>query len=218
MGSNITYVDFRTSRSVGDAPPPAYKPHLVLPGLREPAYSPIRNGAVPHMENAGYRSGPTQSIDHLSGAYGFSTHGFMSSQIVRNVKCRIREISARQFVKYNRLMGRPLKWHGMTDLGIRLEVVREVRKGGGRGEFAKEVEISDSAYSNYLFDTKRAGFSIDDIVRLCDRYRVSLDWVVRGILDHMPYNDAVRFDEKFKELRARVDGANALMGVAAAEA
>lgn len=121
-------------------------------------------------------------------------------------------------------MAKPIKWHGMTDLGMRLEVIREVRTDDGHGNFQgrvkfyREAGIGDSAYSNYLFDHDRSGFELQTIVDMCDKHGASLDWIVRGISNLMPYDDAAKFNAKLEEIRARVEAANVAEGWVAPQA
>lgn len=121
-------------------------------------------------------------------------------------------------------MAKPIKWHGMTDLGMRLEVIREVRTDDGHGNFQgrvsfyKDAGIKDSAYGNYLFDHARSGFDLKTMVDMCDKHGTSLDWIVRGISTHMPYYDAVKFNAKYEEIRARVEAANVAEGWTADQA
>lgn len=212
MGS-ITYVDFHRRRVVSDAAPPTFQPHLVFSRPGDTPSLPIRNRVGLDSENPGRHGRTAKGVDYVC-----STHGLSTSRIVRFVKLQSREISFLRLVKYNRRMGKPIKWHGMTELGMRLEVIRLVRTDKARGKFGETVDITDSAYSNYLFDDSRKGFKIDDIVQLCEKHGASLDWVVRGILNYMPYDDAVKFGDMLKEVRAMVDEANAEQKRLAAEA
>lgn len=212
MGS-ITYVDFRVRRVVPDAGPLAFKPYLVPSRLRKTASLPIRDRVAPNTKKSGNRGRAAKGGNHVC-----SVHTDITSHSVSNVKLKLREILLPRAVRYNRRMAKPIKWHGMTDLGMRLEVIREVRTGDGRGNFQgrvkfyEEVGIKDSAYSNYLFRVDAKGFDLLAMINMCEKHGASLDWIVRGISHLMPHEDAVKFNAKHDEIRARVAAANVAEG------
>lgn len=92
----------------------------------------------------------------------------------------------------------------MTDLGLeptsakavsaRLELTRKALGLSAR-EFAGAAGIGDSTYSNYK-KAKRSP-EIENALKLCDRFELTLDWIYRGDPSGLKYGLA----EKINQLR-----------------
>lgn len=72
-------------------------------------------------------------------------------------------------------------------IGNRLQLTREAL-GLTQRQFAQDAGLKPSAYNQYETGYKKP--SVDAANALCDRYKLTLDWIFRGDASGIPYETA----------------------------
>ncbi len=65
----------------------------------------------------------------------------------------------------------------MTDIGKRLTAARATT-GLNQSDYAAKAGIAQNTYNQYETGAKRP--SVDNAIRLCETYSLTLDWIYRG--------------------------------------
>jgi transcriptional regulator with XRE-family HTH domain len=79
-------------------------------------------------------------------------------------------------------------------MGRRLELTR-IALGLTAGAFANRAGVAKSTYSNYTSGTRAP--ELDQALKLCEAYELTLDWIYRGDPSGLKYGLA----EKINKLR-----------------
>ncbi|NOU05334.1 MAG: helix-turn-helix transcriptional regulator [Hyphomicrobiaceae bacterium] len=75
----------------------------------------------------------------------------------------------------------------MIEIGRRLALTRQVM-GLQQNEFCDRAQIAPNTYNQYENGKKRP--SIDNAIKLCDAYHLTLDWIFRGDPSGLRYETA----------------------------
>ena len=81
-----------------------------------------------------------------------------------------------------------------AEIGRRLSLARAVI-GSGQADFAGKAGIAQNTYNQYERGKKRP--SIDNALKLCKTYMLTLDWIYRDDPSGLPY----RFADSLRDLR-----------------
>lgn len=79
-------------------------------------------------------------------------------------------------------------------IGHRLRLARTVI-GSQQADFAAKAGIAQNTYNQYERGKKRP--SVDNALKLCDAYMLTLDWIYRDDPSGLPY----RFADSLRDLR-----------------
>ena len=82
-----------------------------------------------------------------------------------------------------------------AEIGKRLTLARAVI-GGNQEDFADKAGIAQNTYNQYERGKKRP--SVDNAMKLCDAYLLTLDWIYMGDPSGLPYRlaDSLRDQRK----------------------
>lgn len=81
-----------------------------------------------------------------------------------------------------------------AEIGKRLALARAV-VGTGQADFAEKAGIAQNTYNQYERGKKRP--SVDNALKLCDTYMLTLDWIYRDDPSGLPY----RLADSLRDLR-----------------
>lgn len=73
----------------------------------------------------------------------------------------------------------------LAEVGARLEQARDALRLK-HIDMARTADVTAAAWSNYV-GGKRP-ISIDAAILLCDKYKLTLDWIYRGVPDGLPFH------------------------------
>lgn len=84
--------------------------------------------------------------------------------------------------------------------GVRLAATREVLNMK-QADLVRRTNVSTGALNHY--ETGKRPISIAYALELCDKFKITLDWLYRGDMSGLPHNLAVQLDLKMKALGRR---------------
>jgi len=98
-------------------------------------------------------------------------------------------------IEFAPVSARPSDGRGKSAVGERLRLTREAL-GLQQNEFCERADIKPNTYNQY--ETGSNFPSLENAHKLCDTYRLTLDWIYRGDNSGLEY----RLGEAIKALRS----------------
>lgn len=71
-------------------------------------------------------------------------------------------------------------------VGKRIEIIRQMFGYGSQKAFCDEFSISASRYNNWIKGVRRP--AIDEGIKICEKFNLSLDFLYRGELKSVDYD------------------------------
>ena len=102
-----------------------------------------------------------------------------------------------------KVMGGTTDTANYKPLGIRLAATRLALGVARPVQMCKAIDVKPNTYSQWEAGTRRP--NLDDMLRFCDRYGVTLDWIYRGNIATLPQVLIAKIDNYMDPVTTALD-------------